>query len=54
MENKPLRVSTPFPATHKVEDEHHERDHEKEMNQTACDVKRKSTAPKQQEKNGNN
>ena len=37
-----------------MKDEHDEGDNEQQMNEGACDMKRKSTDPKQQEKNGNN
>lgn len=40
-------------AANEVENEHHECDDKKDMNESTGDVKRKSAAPKQQKKNGN-
>jgi hypothetical protein len=37
-----------------VKNEHHESDYEQNVNESTGEVKSKSTAPKQQEKNGDN
>lgn len=43
-----------FPsATDEVENEHHQGDDEKDMDEPTCEVKRESAAPKQQKENGN-
>lgn len=48
------RISDTFSATNEVKNENYEGDHEQNVNEAAGDVESKSTAPKQQEKNGNN
>jgi len=40
------------PATKEVKNEHHKGDYEQDMNETAGDMKGKSSAPKEQKKNG--
>lgn len=42
-----------FSATQEVEDEDDERDDEEEMDESAGDLERKSAAPQDEEKNGN-
>ena len=48
------RILDAFPAANEVKNENHEGDHEQNVNEAAGDMKSKSTAPKQQKKNGNN
>ena len=48
------RLSDAFPATNEVKNEHHEGDDEQDMNESTGDMKSKSTAPKEQKKNGDN
>ena len=48
------RISTILTAPNEVENEHHECDDEQDMDKPAGDMKRESTAPKEQQKNGNN
>jgi hypothetical protein len=46
--------SDALPAQNEVENKHHNGDQEQDMNEGAGDMKSKSTAPKEQKKNGYN
>jgi hypothetical protein len=47
------RILGAFPAAKEVKNEHHEGDHEQQMDEPPGDMKSKSTAPKEQNKDGN-
>ena len=47
-------ASNASPAPNEVENKYHKRDYEKKVNEATGDMESKSTAPKEEEENGDN